>query len=111
MKWQWAGHIARRSDGRWGSKLLEWQPRTGKRSVVRPPTRWTDDIKRIAGSRWIQADQNRGVRNALQKTSIGCFDDDDDDYHFNSITSLLRVSNQNEKDLERCQPSSPSANW
>ncbi|CAH2231313.1 jg20621 [Pararge aegeria aegeria] len=30
------GHIVRRRDGRWGSKVLEWQPRTGKRSVGRP---------------------------------------------------------------------------
>ncbi|CAH2269023.1 jg16047 [Pararge aegeria aegeria] len=52
LKWQWAGHIVRRSDGRWGPKLLEWQPRTGKRSVGRPATRWTDDIRRVAGSRW-----------------------------------------------------------
>ncbi|CAH2209538.1 jg1453 [Pararge aegeria aegeria] len=28
MKWQWAGHIARRTDGRWGLKVLEWLPRT-----------------------------------------------------------------------------------
>ncbi|CAH2242647.1 jg8469 [Pararge aegeria aegeria] len=28
LKWRWAGHIVRRNDGRWGSKLLEWQPRT-----------------------------------------------------------------------------------
>ncbi|CAH2251286.1 jg5978 [Pararge aegeria aegeria] len=49
LKWQWAGHIVRRKDGRWGPKVLEWQPRTGKRSVGRPPTRWTDDIKRVAG--------------------------------------------------------------
>ncbi|CAH2216098.1 jg25752 [Pararge aegeria aegeria] len=48
LKWQWAGHIVRRKDGRWGPKVLEWQPRTGKRSVGRPPTRWTDDIKRVA---------------------------------------------------------------
>ncbi|CAH2242853.1 jg26487 [Pararge aegeria aegeria] len=46
LKWQWARHIVRRKDGRWGLKVLEWQPRTGKRSVDRPPTRWTDDIKR-----------------------------------------------------------------
>ncbi|CAH2211302.1 jg577 [Pararge aegeria aegeria] len=32
--------------------VLEWQPRTGKRSVGLGPTRWTDDIKRVAGSRW-----------------------------------------------------------
>ncbi|CAH2232920.1 jg12423 [Pararge aegeria aegeria] len=44
LKWQWAGHIARRTDGRWGLKVLEWRPRTGKR-------RWTDDIRRVAGSR------------------------------------------------------------
>ncbi|CAH2234109.1 jg1188 [Pararge aegeria aegeria] len=48
LKWQWAGHIVRRKDGRWGPKVLEWQPRTGKRSVGRPPTRWTDDIKPVA---------------------------------------------------------------
>ncbi|CAH2261012.1 jg10790 [Pararge aegeria aegeria] len=46
LMWQWAGHIVRRKDGRRDPKVLEWQPRTGKRSVGRPPTRWTDDIKR-----------------------------------------------------------------
>ncbi|CAH2241463.1 jg15660 [Pararge aegeria aegeria] len=25
LKWQWAGDIARRKDGRWGPKVLEWQ--------------------------------------------------------------------------------------
>ncbi|KAI8421117.1 hypothetical protein MSG28_008210 [Choristoneura fumiferana] len=44
LKWQWAGHIARRTDGRWGRKVLEWWPRIGKRSVGRPPTRWTYDL-------------------------------------------------------------------
>jgi hypothetical protein len=29
LKWQWIGHIARRTDGRWGGKVLEWRPRTG----------------------------------------------------------------------------------
>ncbi|CAH2238195.1 jg13029 [Pararge aegeria aegeria] len=24
LKWQWAGHIARRIDERWGLKVLEW---------------------------------------------------------------------------------------
>ncbi|KAI8426806.1 hypothetical protein MSG28_014489 [Choristoneura fumiferana] len=45
LKWQWAGHIARRTDGRWGRKVLEWRPRIGKRSVGR--------------SRWMQAAANR----------------------------------------------------
>ena len=59
LKWQWAGHIVRRSDGRWGKKLLEWRPRTSKRSVGRPPARWTDDLVKIAGSRWMQVAMDR----------------------------------------------------
>ena len=42
-KWQWAGHIARRSDGRWGRKVLDWCPH-GCRSRGRPVTRWTDAL-------------------------------------------------------------------
>ncbi|CAH2210522.1 jg10823 [Pararge aegeria aegeria] len=68
LKWQWAGHIARRTDGRWGLKVLEWRPRTGKRSVGRPPTRWTDDMRRVAGR---QAARDRVLWNSLQKTWNG----------------------------------------
>ncbi|CAH2232152.1 jg20827 [Pararge aegeria aegeria] len=62
--------IVPRKDGRWGTKMLEWQPRTGKRSVSRLPTRWTDDIKHVAGRRWIKAAQNRGIWNSTQKSPI-----------------------------------------
>ncbi|CAH2239748.1 jg12168 [Pararge aegeria aegeria] len=34
-----------------GPKVLEWQPRTGKRSVGRPPTRWTLKSQVAAGSK------------------------------------------------------------
>ncbi|CAH2267546.1 jg11835 [Pararge aegeria aegeria] len=61
LKWQWATHIARTTVVRWGPKVLEWRPRTGKRSVSRPAMKWTDDIKRVAGSRWKKAAQNRGT--------------------------------------------------
>ncbi|CAH2237468.1 jg12801 [Pararge aegeria aegeria] len=44
-KCQWAGHVCLRTDGRWGRRVLEWRPRIGKRSVGRPPARWTDDLK------------------------------------------------------------------
>ncbi|CAH2246947.1 jg9167 [Pararge aegeria aegeria] len=68
LKWQWVAHIVRRKDGHCGPKVLDWQPRNDKRSVGRPPARWTDGIKRVAGSRWIQAAQNLGIGNSLQKT-------------------------------------------
>ncbi|CAH2217925.1 jg24420 [Pararge aegeria aegeria] len=70
VKWHRAGHIARRTDGRWGLKVLEWRLCTGKRSVGRPPTRWRDDIRRFAGSRWRQAAQDRVLWNSLQKTFV-----------------------------------------
>jgi hypothetical protein len=40
LKWQWAGHISRKTDNRWGKRVLEWIPRLGKRSVERPQARW-----------------------------------------------------------------------
>ncbi|CAH2225784.1 jg23401 [Pararge aegeria aegeria] len=48
LKWKWVLCL------RWGSKVLEWRSRTGKRSVGRPPTTWTDEIQRVAGSRAAQ---------------------------------------------------------
>ncbi|CAH2234323.1 jg7462 [Pararge aegeria aegeria] len=42
--------------------------RAATHALVDPPTSWTDDIKRVAGSRWIRAAQIRGIWNSLQKT-------------------------------------------
>jgi hypothetical protein len=35
LKWQWAGHISRRTDNRWGKRVLEWRPCLGKCNVGR----------------------------------------------------------------------------
>ncbi|VVD03722.1 unnamed protein product [Leptidea sinapis] len=40
LKYQWTGHIVRRTDGRWGSKVLEWRPRTGRRSGAQDRSSW-----------------------------------------------------------------------
>lgn len=48
LKWQWAGHICRKADNHWGRRVLEWRPRTGKRSVGRPAARWSDDLRKAA---------------------------------------------------------------
>jgi hypothetical protein len=45
-KWQWAGHIARRSDGRWTRKVLDWEP-DGVRRKGRPCTRWEDILRKF----------------------------------------------------------------
>lgn len=54
LKWQWAGHTCRRTDSRWSRRVLDWRPRTGKRSVGRSPARWTDDLRRYAGKDWMR---------------------------------------------------------
>jgi hypothetical protein len=53
LKWQWAGHIRRRTDNRWGKRVLEWRPRLGKRIVERSQARWSDDLRRTADRSWI----------------------------------------------------------
>ncbi|CAG9116832.1 unnamed protein product [Plutella xylostella] len=64
LKWQWAGHVARRADDRWSRKVLEWRPRVGKRRVGRPPTRWSDDLRKVRSA-------PIGQRAALQRAGVG----------------------------------------
>lgn len=59
LKWRWAGHVARREDGRWTKKIVQWRPRQHPRTRGRPPTRWRDDIIAKAGSRWMTIAENR----------------------------------------------------
>ena len=77
LKWQWAGHVCRRTDGRWSRRVLEWRPRLGKRSVGRPPARWTDDLRQVAGGGWMRIAEDRdewrklGEAYVQQWTAIG----------------------------------------
>ena len=47
-KWRWAGHTARRDDGRWSTKILDWLPENGRRKVGHPVKKWTDDLYILA---------------------------------------------------------------
>lgn len=70
LKWQWAGHVCRRMDGRWAKKTLEWRPRSGRRSVGRPMTRWDDDLRVVAGSRWMRVAGDRGSWRSLKEAYV-----------------------------------------
>ena len=59
LKWQWAGHLARRTDNRWTTRITQWYPRGVKRPRGRPNMRWDQDINKIAGTTWSQLAQNR----------------------------------------------------
>ena len=43
-KFRWAGHVARREDGRWTKAVLDWVP-NGLRRRGRPVQRWVDSIQ------------------------------------------------------------------
>ena len=65
-KWRLAGHTARRQDGRWSEKFLDWEPFCGHRPRGHPPKRWTNDLDAFSfhldgAPRWIwkAAAQNR----------------------------------------------------
>ena len=50
-KWMLAGHLARRHDGRWSKKLIEWEPTRGTRRRGHPKLRWDDAIKMFLQTR------------------------------------------------------------
>lgn len=70
LRWNWAGHVGRMEDNRWTRKIIEWRPRENKRSRGRPQTRWTDDIKRVAGYDWMGKTRNREEWNHLREAYI-----------------------------------------
>ena len=43
-QWSFAGHVARRTDGRWSTLVLDWQPHGGARTRGRPFKRWGDSL-------------------------------------------------------------------
>ena len=45
-KFRWAGHVARREDGRWARAVLDWSV-SGWRAQGRPMTRWVDCINKF----------------------------------------------------------------
>eukprot|EP00973_Karenia_brevis_P073593 10224891-Karenia_brevis.AAC.1 len=71
--WRLAGHTARRTDGRWSAKLLQWTPATGRRAVGHPLKRWGDRLAEFhahafhGDANWIQTAQNRELWSTLEK--------------------------------------------
>ena len=49
-KHRWAGHVIRRQDDRWATRLTLWYPRGTKRTLGRPATRWSDAFKPLTTS-------------------------------------------------------------
>ena len=44
LKWNWAGHVASRTDNRLKSRIAFWTPYGHTRNRGKPRTRWRDDL-------------------------------------------------------------------
>ena len=74
-QFQWAGHVCRRTDGRWTKQVLGWTP-VGQRAVGRPLTRWSDAVNKFFDHlgaatdchiNWMSAAQDRGYWKQLEE--------------------------------------------
>ncbi|KAJ0183997.1 hypothetical protein K1T71_000420 [Dendrolimus kikuchii] len=50
--------------------VLSWRPRLGKRSVGRPPARWSDDLRKIAGRGWMRKTGDRDMWRVLGEAYV-----------------------------------------
>ena len=68
-KWRWAGHVSRREDKRWSTRLLDWVPEKGSRRWGQPNTRWADSLEQFAKSKgfvWQEMAKDRKKWEALE---------------------------------------------
>ena len=75
-KHRWAGHVARRDDGRWTRATTDWYPRDVRRPRGRPPKRWADSVKVLAqtvepGSHWSTVARDRRKWRMLGSAPMG----------------------------------------
>ena len=69
VKWMWTGHLMRRNDNGWTTKLTTWQPRGYTRNRGRQKTRWRDDLDKFKKF-WHQYACDRRVWRELGKAYI-----------------------------------------
>jgi hypothetical protein len=90
LKWQWGGHISRKTDNRWGKRVLEWRPRLGKRRVGRTQARWSDDLRRTAGRSWTRVAEDGYWRGLCP--AVDCGQQKRQNYSYDLVfTSLTRA--------------------
>ena len=75
-KFTWTGHLLRRFDGRWTTKLFHWDPSSnGWRRQERPNKRWVDALDDFFKNNF-QLSRNQWTSIALDKTRWNNLKDD-----------------------------------
>jgi hypothetical protein len=68
LKWKWGGHVSRMHESRWAYGATMWDPKTGKRNVGRPRTRWSALFTEIVGRQWTRVARHRTEWRRLEKS-------------------------------------------
>ncbi|KAG6445233.1 hypothetical protein O3G_MSEX003831 [Manduca sexta] len=50
--------------------VLEWRPGLGKCSIGRPPARWSDDLRKVAGKNWMPQAEDRVNWRILEEACV-----------------------------------------
>uniref|UniRef100_A0A4P6D9I7 Putative endonuclease-reverse transcriptase panstrongylus megistus n=1 Tax=Rhodnius prolixus TaxID=13249 RepID=A0A4P6D9I7_RHOPR len=61
LKWDWTGHLMRKTDERWSLTATEWTPYNLKRRRGRQPKRWADFFRQEVGPHWTKVARDRDV--------------------------------------------------
>ena len=69
LKWEWAGHLARRQDNRWCTLSTLWTP-PYTRGRGRPAKRWSDELMPFAGNYWYNVVLDRGLWHVMGKAFV-----------------------------------------
>ena len=67
LKWKWAGHVARMSNGRWSKRVSELTPVDRRKERGRPKRRWRDKLEEEAGIGWMRKALDRENWRLLQR--------------------------------------------
>ena len=65
LKWNWPGHVVRRTDNHWTTCITFWMPHGRTRNGGRPRMRWRDDLDSFV-KHWHHVTQN-----VVQWRSVG----------------------------------------
>ncbi|KAH7695018.1 reverse transcriptase [Aphelenchoides avenae] len=69
-KLRWAGHVARRDDGRWTKAATTWKPKKKAPNKWGKPTRWEKSVCESIGEDWLNAAQDREeYRNRIRRAT------------------------------------------
>ncbi|CAK1601531.1 unnamed protein product [Parnassius mnemosyne] len=51
-------------------RVMDWRPRLGKRSMGRTLTRWSDDLRKVAGRNWMRVAEDQSMWRALGEAYV-----------------------------------------